>query len=391
MIRVNDVSTFSLQEQQYYSRQWILPGMSEQAQQRLKAFKVLLIGAGGLGCPVGLYLAGAGVGTLGIADDDTVDLSNLHRQVVHDVTKLGQLKVISMMQRLEALNPYIRVVPHTIRVSCDTIVSLLADYDLVVDGSDNFATRFLVGDACYLANKPLVQGAVYGFEGQLAVYPSSGPDEKTACHRCVFEIAPPEHLRPSCAEAGVVGVVPGTVGLMMATLAIKMLLPLGPSLTGQLLHYNALTLSTKHYTTARNLSCPLCGNHPTLQNLSAHDSPIQTTCTSPEMEISLLEALQWMNSGAPVIDVREPDELAADCLEGVLNWPLSRWHEATYPSETMLEALQKASSEGHPWLMLCRSGQRSLQATQWLKTRGYPQAVNVAGGMLAWRSGVNSC
>lgn len=245
-----------------YSRQLLLPEIGSLGQQRLLASRVLLVGAGGLGSAIAIYLAAAGVGTLGIVDGDVVDLSNLQRQVLHTTTRLGRPKTESAQETIAALNPDVQVIPQPVYLTSANAMAIMSPYDLVVNGSDNFATRYLVNDACVLLGKPLVDGAVFRFEGQVTVYrPGSG------CYRCLFPTPPPPGSVPSCAEAGVLGVLPGLIGLIQATETIKLILGIGEPLVGRLLLVDALGMEFREMRTRRNPDCPVCGDHPTIREL----------------------------------------------------------------------------------------------------------------------------
>jgi len=247
-----------------YSRHILLPEVGGGGQARLLGARVALVGAGGLGSPVGYYLAAAGVGTIGVIDDDRVELSNLQRQIAHTTRRIGALKVESAKEAWEGLNPDVRVVPHAVRLTAANIRGILEDYDIVADGSDNFPTRYLVNDACVMMKKTLVSAAVFRFEGQvLAVYPGAGP-----CYRCVFETPPPAGMVPSCQEVGVLGVVPGVVGTLQATEVVKAILGVGEPLRGRLLIWNALAMSFTVVKVPRNRACPVCGDHPTITGLA---------------------------------------------------------------------------------------------------------------------------
>jgi adenylyltransferase/sulfurtransferase len=254
---------FTEEQIRRYSRQIILPQVGGKGQRKLLASKVLVVGAGGLGCPVALYLAAAGVGTLGLADSDTVDLSNLHRQVLHHTPDLGRPKTESAAETLRALNPDVALTLHQERITRENALEILEPYDVVVEGSDNFPTKYLVNDACVLLGKPLVLGAVYQFEGQAAVFvPDAGP-----CYRCVFPEPPPPGAVPSCQEAGVLGVVPGVIGSIQATETLKLLLDVGETLAGRFLVFDALQMSFVDLEMARNPDCPVCGENPTVTEL----------------------------------------------------------------------------------------------------------------------------
>ena len=246
-----------------YSRHIILPEVGGKGQAKIANAKVFIVGAGGLGCPVGYYLAAAGVGTIAMVDNDTVEISNLQRQIAHNMHSLGMAKVESAKKTFEALNPDVNVVAMKKRISKDDILDLIADYDIVVDGSDNFPTRYLVNDACFMAKKPLVSGAILRFEGQVTtIIPGEGP-----CYRCLFEEPPPPGLVPSCQEAGVLGVLPGVIGGLQATEVLKLILGKGDVLKGELLIYNALKTTFRKVKVPKNPLCPLCGEHPVITEL----------------------------------------------------------------------------------------------------------------------------
>lgn len=246
-----------------YSRHIILPEVGGKGQAKINNAKVIIIGAGGLGCPVGYYLTAAGVGTIALVDNDAVEVSNLQRQIAHSINTIGMLKVESAQKTFNALNPDVNIVPMKIRISKDNIMDIFKDYDIVVDGSDNFPTRYLINDACVMAGKPLVSGAILRFEGQLTtIIPGEGP-----CYRCLFEEPPPAGLVPSCQEAGVLGVLPGVIGGLQATEVLKLILGKGAPLKGELLIYNALLTTFRKVKIPRNPSCPVCGENPTITEL----------------------------------------------------------------------------------------------------------------------------
>jgi molybdopterin/thiamine biosynthesis adenylyltransferase len=254
---------FTEEQQQRYSRHILLPEVGGKGQARIANARVFIVGAGGLGCPVGYYLTAAGVGTIALVDNDTVELSNLQRQIAHSVQTIGMPKVESAKKTFEALNPDVNIVAMQRRISKDDILDLIKDYDIVVDGSDNFPTRYLVNDACVMAGKPLISGAILRFEGQVTtIMPGDGP-----CYRCLFEEPPPPGLVPSCQEAGVLGVLPGVIGGLQATEVLKLILGKGDVLKGKLLIYNALKTTFRKVDIPKNPSCPLCGEHPTITGL----------------------------------------------------------------------------------------------------------------------------
>jgi len=262
----------SLDETQFhrYARHLILDEVGEEGQEKLLAARVLVVGAGGLGSPLLMYLAAAGIGTLGVVDDDTVDLTNLQRQIVHSTANVGMSKVKSALLTLAGINPEIRVTPHGLRLDAANAAALIDEYDVVCDGSDNFATRFLLNDVCYFGRKPLVAASLLRFEGQLSTFKAY--DGKTACYRCLFREPPPRDLIPRCEEAGILGSVAGVLGTLQATEAIKEVLGLGRSLAGRLLIYDALEGTTRAINVPRDPGCPLCGTTPTIRDLSGHAS-----------------------------------------------------------------------------------------------------------------------
>lgn len=260
----------SLNDAQFhrYARHLILDEVGEAGQEKLLAARVLVIGAGGLGSPLMMYLAAAGIGTIGVVDYDTVDLTNLQRQIVHSTASVGRAKVKSAIETLAAINPEVRVTPHPLRLTGENAAPLIAEYDLVCDGSDNFATRFLLNDACYFLHKPLVAASLLRFEGQISTFKAY--DGKTACYRCLFREPPPRDLIPRCEEAGILGSVAGVLGTLQATETIKEVLGLGRSLAGRLLIYDALEGTTRSINVPRDPGCPLCGTAPTIHDLSGH-------------------------------------------------------------------------------------------------------------------------
>ena len=261
-----------------YARHLILDEVGEDGQEKLMAARVLVVGAGGLGSPVLMYLAAAGIGTLGIVDDDAVDLSNLQRQIIHSTTNIGAAKVKSAVESLGAINPEVRVTPHQMRLTAANAQSLVGEYDLVCDGSDNFATRYLLNDACYLAKTPLVAASLLRFEGQLSTFKAY--DGRTPCYRCLFREPPPPDLVPRCEQAGILGSVAGVLGTLQATEAIKEILGLGRSLAGRLLIYDALEGTTRMINVPRDPGCPLCGERPSIKDLTGHKvegSPVTAT------------------------------------------------------------------------------------------------------------------
>jgi len=252
---------------QRYSRQILLPGVGGKGQRKIAAAKVFLVGAGGLGSPAALYLAAAGVGTLGIVDNDVVDLSNLQRQILHDTPRVGRPKADSAQETMGRMNPDVKVIPHIARLSAENIAGLIADYDLILDGSDNFSTRFLVNDAAYFAKKTLISGSIFRFEGQVITIKPHDANGDRPCYRCLYAESPPAGMVPSCQEAGVLGVLAGTIGVLQAAEALKEILGIGESLAGRLILYDALEMTFRTLRVPKNPDCPLCGPHPTITHL----------------------------------------------------------------------------------------------------------------------------
>ncbi len=373
-----------------YGRHLTLPEFGVTGQKRLKASRVLLVGAGGLGSPLGLYLAAAGVGTLGLVEFDRVDESNLQRQVLYGQSDVGRPKVEAALERLAQINPLITLEPHPTRLEAANARRLIEAYDVVVDGSDNFATRYLVNDACVLAGKPVVWGAISRFEGQVAVFwGSRGP-----CYRCLFPEPPPAGLIPSCAEGGVLGVLPGIVGSLQANEAIKLIAGLGEPLIGRFVTFDALRMRFRELKVAKNAECPACGVKPTIRELVDLD---QTPCDAPEaasrsadeetrtqnmpdptappFDIDVEQLKAWLDEGLDVhiLDVREPHEHEICAIEGARRLPMRQIPESL--GELDREALT---------VVHCHHGPRSSQVVGYLRQQGFERVTNLAGGIDAW-------
>lgn len=375
-------ATLSPDELQRYHRHLILPEMGEEGQRRLKAARVLLIGAGGLGSPVALYLAAAGVGHLGVVDADDVELSNLQRQVLHDTESVGRPKVDSAVARLRAINPHVDLVAHRTRLASENALALLEGYDVVVDGSDNFPTRYLVNDACVLLDKPNVYGSVLRFEGQASVFSSGdGP-----CYRCLFREPPPPRLVQNCAESGVLGVLPGLIGVVQATEAIKLLAGIGESLIGRLLLVDGLRMRFRTIDVARDPECRACGtreitrliNYDAFCGVAAPSDPHGQVTPAPDDaddEITPRALAERIGTGtAPVLlDVRERYE-----------WAIARLPEARLvPLDTLPDIVQTLDPDAE-LIAYCHYGMRSAAAVAWLRERGFTQARNLTGGIDRW-------
>ncbi len=361
-----------------YSRHLLIPEVGLHGQRKLKASSALIIGTGGLGSPVALYLAAAGVGHIGLVDYDVVDESNLQRQIVHGTGMVGRLKVDSARTRLLDLNPAIQVDAFNEPFTSANAMRIAEPFDVIIDGTDNFPTRYLINDLCVLTGKPNVYGAIYRFEGQASVfYAREGP-----CYRCLFPEPPPPGLVPSCADAGVLGILPGTIGTIQATEAIKFLLGIGSSLAGRLLLYNALDMSFEYVKLKKNPNCKVCGPHPEIAGLVDYFE----FCGVPSLdhaegslgagwELTALQLAKKLKRGDKIrlIDVREPHELAISYLEGAQNIPLGEL-------AAHLEELDSAQEI----VLFCKSGTRSARALEILMSAGFRKVKNLRGGINAW-------
>ena len=356
-----------------YSRHILLPQVGEEGQRALKQSRVLLVGAGGLGSPVALYLAAAGVGTLGLVDFDTVDLSNLQRQILHGSATLGSSKIDSARDRLLDINPNVIIEPYRTRLTSQNALEIARGYDLIVDGTDNFATRYLVNDTSVLLGIPNVYGSVYRFEGQASVFGAAdGP-----CYRCLFRDPPPPDLVPSCAEGGVLGVVPGLVGTIQATEAIKMLLELGDTLVGKLLTIDAMKMSFRTLTIEKDPSCPACGTHEITELIDydefCNGSSTHAATGVQEIQPSQLASRLEKGEQLEIIDVREPYEWEIGHIPGARLVPLGRIAEEIPRLDKRRETI-----------LYCKVGARSMDAAQQLADAGVSEVRNLAGGILRW-------
>ncbi|MEX2584587.1 MAG: molybdopterin-synthase adenylyltransferase MoeB [Gemmatimonadota bacterium] len=379
-------TSLSSEETLRYARHLILPEVGPAGQLRLKSARVLCIGAGGLGSPVAMYLAAAGVGTIGMVDFDVVDATNLQRQIIHGTSDIGRAKLDSARATLGEINPHVDIIPHPVRLSSENAMGILAGYDVVIDGTDNFPTRYLVNDACVLLGKPYVYGSVFRFEGQNAVFAAEGGP----CYRCLFAEPPPPGLVPSCAEGGVLGVVPGIVGTIQAMETIKLILGLGDTLAGRLLIFDALRMRFRELKLARDPACPVCGDDPTVTALIDYerfcgvdtDTKGQQGMTSDQPDLSVLELKERLDRGddLTVIDVREPYEWDIGNLgsEGARLIPLGE----------LTQRHQEIDSDDEV-VVYCRSGARSARAVEFLRQQGYSRVRNLEGGILAWSEEVD--
>ena len=362
-----------------YSRHLIMPEVTIEGQRKLKRGSVLLVGAGGLGSPAALYLAAAGVGRLGILDFDVVDESNLQRQIVHDTSWIGKPKLESAKARLNGLNPHVLVETHPTALDSSNALQIMAGYDVVVDGTDNFETRYLTNDACYLLKKPNVYGSIFRFEGQASVF---WPD-RGQCYRCLYPEPPPPGLGPSCAEGGVLGILPGVVGGIQATEALKILLGIGEPLVGRLLLYDALGMRFEELKLRRDPKCPLCGENPTikeLQDYAAFCGIGRGEEAEAVEEIAAAELKRRLDAGDPleVIDVREPHEFAIAKIPGTRLIPLGSLSEHLHELDT-----------ARTYVVHCKSGARSAKAIGQLRRVGFKRLLNLRGGILAWSKEVD--
>ena len=362
-----------------YSRHLIMPEVGMEGQLKLKAARALCVGAGGLGSPVALYLTAAGVGTIGIVDFDEVDYSNLHRQIIHGTPDVGRPKLESAKSRLNALNPEVEVITHEMALSSQNALDLFADYDLVIDGTDNFPTRYLVNDACVIQGKPNVYGSIFRFEGQNSVFATKdGP-----CYRCLYPEPPPPGLVPSCAEGGVLGILPGVVGTLQATEAVKLILGVGELLIGRFLIFDALKMKFRELRLRKDPDCPVCGENPTVTELidyeqfcgitSSSQPAIVAQETENEATVEELKIRIDRRDSFVLLDVRETQEFEICRIPGSVLIPLGE-----LPSRL-------SELEGRGDLIVhCKSGARSGKAVKLLRDAGYIGARNLKGGILAW-------
>ena len=362
------------EERRRYLRHVMLPEIGVAGQERLKAARVLCLGAGGLGSPAALYLAAAGVGTIGLVDDDRVALSNLHRQLLHGTKDVGREKTESARDRLRDVNPEVEVRLHACRFESANAEEILCDYDLLVDGTDNFATRYLSNDVAVFARKPNVYGSIFRFDGQATIF---APHLGGPCYRCLFPEPPPPGAVPSCAEAGVLGVLPGIVGTMQATEALKLILGIGQPLIGRLVHFDALKMKFREFNLKRDPDCPVCGERPTITEpidyeMFCHGAP-DLTQAAPQISVRELE--RRMKTGQPffLLDVREPFEFEMARIDGANLIPLGE-----------LPARAQELDRDKEIFVFCHSGVRSERAAEFLRSAGFSRVANVAGGIDAW-------
>jgi sulfur-carrier protein adenylyltransferase/sulfurtransferase len=375
-----------------YSRHLILPEVGMEGQQKLKAAKVLCVGTGGLGAPLALYLAAAGVGTIGLVDFDTVDASNLQRQIIHSTSTVGKLKVDSAEIMLKGLNPFLNVVKHNTMLTSANALEIFKDYDVIADGTDNFQTRYLVNDACVLTGKPNAYGSIFRFEGQASVFAT----EEGPCYRCLYPEPPPPGLVPSCAEGGVLGILPGLVGVIQATEVIKLILGIGDPLIGRLLLVDALGMNFRTLKLRKNPDCPACGTHPTVTELIDYDQfcgipkpasvgPLEVARDKAVAEAAIVEGIPQITveqlkkkldakENIFLLDVREPHE-----------YPIANLGAPLIPVGSIESRIAEIAAHKNDEVIIhCRSGARSQKAALALKAAGFTNVSNLTGGILAW-------
>lgn len=386
MTAVETQVTLSNEEILRYSRHLIMPEVGMEGQLRIKAGKVLCIGTGGLGAPIGMYLAAAGVGTIGLVDFDVVDVTNLQRQIIHGTKDVGRKKIDSATETIADINPNVRVVKHEVAITSENALEIIKDYDVIVDGTDNFPTRYLVNDACVLLGKPNVYGSIFRFEGQASVFATeAGP-----CYRCLYPEPPPPGLVPSCAEGGVLGILPGVIGVIQATEVVKLLLGKGETLAGRLMLYDALNMRFREMKLRKNPECPICGPNRTIHQLIDYyqfcgipqqpAEPVAPVAGSNETEIEPTQVKALIDGKHPfvLVDVREVHE------HQIGNIP--------YAKLIPLGDLPKRVNELNPAdeiVVHCKSGMRSAKACDFLRQSGFTKVKNMKGGILAWSDKVD--
>ncbi|HYP15000.1 MAG TPA: molybdopterin-synthase adenylyltransferase MoeB [Bryobacteraceae bacterium] len=372
--------TLNKEEVLRYSRHLIMPEVGMEGQLKLKAAKVLLIGTGGLGAPLGMYLAAAGIGRIGLVDFDVVDFTNLQRQIIHGTKDVGKKKLDSAAETMLDINPHIQIDRFEVALTSENALDIVKDYDIVIDGTDNFPTRYLVNDACVLLGKPNVYGSIFRFEGQATVFAYEGGP----CYRCLYPEPPPPGLVPSCAEGGVLGILPGMIGIMQATEAVKLILGTGEPLVGRLVMYDALAMRFRELRLRRNPECPVCGDNPTIKELIDYyefcgvphqeEAPVELTS---DIEPTEVKEKQDRGDKFTLIDVREPHEYQICSIPGAKLIPLGELPKRVNELDTADEIVAH-----------CKSGMRSAKAVDFLRQAGF-KARNMKGGILAWSDKVD--
>lgn len=373
---VGDLPDLSPSELRRYSRHLSLPEVGLEGQKKLKAARVLAVGAGGLGSPLALYLAAAGVGTIGLVDFDVVDETNLHRQVLFSDRDVGRSKLEAAAERLSATNPHVRVVPFELRLTSENALAIFGDFDVIADGTDNFPTRYLVNDACVLTGKPNAYASIFRFEGQASVFWA----EKGPCYRCLYPEPPPPGTVPSCAEGGVLGILPGLLGLIQATETIKLILGEGEPLIGRLVLVDALSMKFREMKLKKNPNCVICGPRPTVTRLIDYEGfcgvprePVPGDGARPDVTVEELQAMRDRGDRLVLVDVREPHEVAICAFEDSIRIPLGK----------LADNLHRLSAEDEI-VVHCKLGGRSAQAVELLRRSGFPRVRNLAGGIARW-------
>ena len=365
-----------------YSRHLIMPEVGMEGQVKLKGAKVLMIGAGGLGAPLGLYLAAAGIGRIGMVDFDIVDFTNLQRQVIHGTKDVGKKKLDSAFESMQDINPYVQLDRFEVALTSENALDIIKDYDIVVDGTDNFPTRYLVNDACVILKKPNVYGSIFRFEGQATVFAYEGGP----CYRCLYPEPPPPGLVPSCAEGGVLGILPGLIGLVQATETVKLILGIGEPLVGRLMLYDALSMRFRELKLRRNVDCPVCGDHPTIKELIDYHQfcgvpkEPETGVPVASGDIDPTEVKRMLDRGDKfvLVDVREPHEFQICRIPGSTLIPLGELPKRVNELNSADEIVAH-----------CKSGMRSAKAVDFLKQAGFKKVRNMTGGILAWSDKVD--
>ncbi len=388
-------SNQDLSKEQYerYSRHLILPEVGEEGQKKLLAAKVFVLGAGGLGSPALYYLAAAGVGTIGLADGDEVDLSNLQRQIIHNNKRVGVKKTLSAKQTINELNPDVNVITYDERVTDENVRDIIKDYDVVMDGSDNFPTRFLMNDACYFEGKPLVSGSMFRFDGQVSVF---NYNEDAPCYRCLYAEPPPPGLAPSCNEAGILGALAGVIGVMQAVEAIKIILGIGRPLDGKLMVFDALDMGFRKMKVNKDPECALCSGKATIKEVKMYEevcdvatgNTANTSVGFPHITSVELERRISKGESPILLDVREAFELKAElgCLDDIVHIPLGSVEARCHELDELLEELE--ADKDAEITVICKAGMRAISAAEILKKKDFTNLNILTGGMLAWRKTV---
>jgi molybdopterin/thiamine biosynthesis adenylyltransferase/rhodanese-related sulfurtransferase len=375
--------TLSKEEILRYSRHLIMPEVGMEGQLKLKQASVLLVGAGGLGAPLGMYLAAAGIGRIGLVDFDVVDFTNLQRQVIHGTKDVGKKKLDSAFETMSDINPFVKLDRHETALSSENAMEIFRDYDIIVDGTDNFPTRYLVNDACVLLGKPNVYGSIFRFEGQATVFAYPGGP----CYRCLYPEPPPPGLVPSCAEGGVLGILPGVIGLIQATETVKLILGIGQTLVGRLMLYDALGMKFREMKLRRDPECPVCGDHPTVKALIDYvqfcgvphvEGPAEVAVVASDIGPVEVKAKQDRGDKFTLLDVREPHEFQICRIPGSILIPLGE----------LAKRYAELDKDGE-LVVHCKMGGRSAKAVDFLKQNGFTRARNMTGGILAWSDKVD--